>query len=188
MIFLEIIAGLIPAIPAFYLTRTMSLRLKPVKVITRTTQAARILESATQLQLEREGKSKPKEITSSTPTKAETTVMEENYTKWANNKAEIPFIKDTINVLKKLATCPTTQLSIEETHNLEVLSNQTETLLSNWYDTPEQVRELPQVGDAFREQLTKIEEAVNDITLHTSEGIVRELKLGTKFITEKFKK
>jgi hypothetical protein len=77
-------------------------------------------------------------------------------------------------------------LTTEERHNLEVLSNQTEELLTNFFNTPESIRLMPAVQQALRDHLTQIEEGVSSVKVKGAEDFIRNLKVGTEFIKTKF--
>lgn len=145
-------------------------------------------------QLEVEGKVTPKAIeatkapvlTKGKKDKQPEDVLETNYKKWANNPADIPFVRRAIFILKMLSESADMELSVEEQHNLEVLSSQTDKLLTDWYETPERIRTLPQVDAAFKDQLTQIAEGVNSMTDSVTQNLVRNLNAGTGFIQAKF--
>lgn len=184
---------MIPAIPAFMLTRGVLMRDKPVAIKRRATKVTRTLNKFTERQLIAEGKIAPKAITRqskvinpSSKKKQPVTAVEANYKKWANNPTSIPFVSKTIAVLKSAASMSSPQLSVEDEHNLEVLSNQAEQLLTDWFATPEHVRNHEKVKEAFNEQLAEITEAVSQFATGLSDNVVRNLNAGTGFIRAKF--
>jgi hypothetical protein len=189
MIF-EILFGLIPAIPAYFGARLLFLRNKPVVYRAAPSALTPIIAQHHQRQLEIEGKITPIAIEQSKTLKAITvkpeTVLEQNYAKWANTKAQIPLVIESIKVLKTLSAMSSLKLTIEERHNLEVLSAQTEELLANFFNTPEAIRTMPEVERALHEQLVQIEVGVNKIQVDGAENFIRNLHLGTEFIKTKF--
>lgn len=185
-IVVQIIAGCIPAVPAFLLTHRILMSRKPVVQKLEPSSLTPLLEHYTQRTLEVEGKVAPKVIETKSGKKRQETVMEANYRKWANNRAAVPFVKTAIVVLKTISSTSSLDLSLEDQHNLEVLSTQTEKLLSNWYETPEEVRNLPQVKEAFDGQLAEISEGTKNLTVNASENLVRNLNIGTGFIQTKY--
>lgn len=186
----EVLFGLIPAIPAYYGARAFLLRKKPVVYKTAPSALTPIIAQHHQRQLEIEGKVAPIAIEQLKPAKAITakpaTVLEQNYTKWANTKAQIPLVMESIKVLETLSAMSSLKLTIEERHNLEVLSAQTDELLANFFNTPEAIRTMPAVERALHEQLVQIEEGVNNIKVNGAENFIRNLHVGTDFIKTKF--
>lgn len=187
----EILLGLIPAVPAYYGARHIFLRKKPVVYKPRPTALTPLIAEYKQRQLEIEGKVAPAAIEQAKPKalseKSATTVLEQNYAKWSNNKAQIPFVVESIKVLETLSAMSALKLTTEETHNLEVLSGQTDELLTNFFDTPEAIRTMPAVERALHEQLVEIEQVMGSIQANGAENFIRNLHIGTDFIKTKFK-
>lgn len=194
MVIFEILIGLIPAYPLFLLTNKFLMSRKPKVETVKPTVITPLIKEYEQRQLEIEGRVAPKAVEEKkepAPAKGKKdkrpeNVLETNYKKWANNPADIPFVKKAVSVLKIVSEAAVMELSVEEQHNLEVLSNQTETLLSNWYETPEEVRNLSQVKEAFDGQLAEISEGAKTLTINASENLVRTLNIGTGFIQTKY--
>jgi hypothetical protein len=150
-----------------------------------------IIAQYQQRQLELEGKVAPAAIEQAKPQKNKTspkqeTVLENNYSKWANNKAQIPLVMESIKVLETLSAMSALKLTTEERHNLEVLSNQTDELLTNYFGTPETIRTMPAVERALYEQLVQIEEGVSGFKAQGADNFIRNLRVGTDFIKTKF--
>lgn len=188
MIF-EILFGLIPAVPAYYGARFFFLRKKPVVYKPRPTALTPLIAEYKQRQLEIEGKVAPAMIEEPKPKsipEKPATVLEQNYAKWSGNKAQIPFVVESIKVLETLSSMSALKLTTEERHNLEVLSGQTDELLTNFFNTPEAIRTMPAVERALHEQLVQIEEGVTKIQVDGAENFIRNLRIGTDFIKTKF--
>ena len=192
MLFLELVAGVIPSLPVFFIAQHFLLKRKPIAYQVEDSTGKKLIRHYQHQQLEVKGKVLPKSIEtakndSTRKTHNQTlTVAQSNYNKWANNKASVPFVKNAITILQSLAATSTMNLSTEDIHDVEVLSTQTETLLTNWYDTPEQVRNLNQVQEAFDEQLAEINDSSQKLTANGSDNLVRTLRIGTGFIKSKF--
>lgn len=193
MVIFEILIGLIPAYPLFLGTNKFLMSRKPVVEKIKPTVMTPLIQEYKQRQLEIEGRVAPKAVEAkmvTAPNKnkklPEKTILESNYEKWMNNSADIPFVKKSVVVLKTLSEAASLELSIEEEHNLEVLSKQTDTLLSEWYATPERIRNLSEVKKAFSQQLTEIEEGTDNMTTSASKNLVRNLNAGAGFIQAKF--
>jgi hypothetical protein len=188
MIF-EILFGIIPAVPAYYGARYIFLRKKPVVYKPRPTALTPLIAEYKQRQLEIEGKVAPAMIEAPKPKsipEKPATVLEQNYAKWSGNKAQIPFVVESIKVLETLSSMSALKLTTEERHNLEVLSSQTDELLTNFFNTPEAIRTMPAVERALHEQLVQIEEGVTNIQVNGAENFIRNLRIGTDFIKTKF--
>lgn len=188
MIF-EILLGVIPAVPTYYGARHLFLRKKPVVYRTAPSALTPIIAQYHQRQLEIEGKIVPPAIEAAKPktiSEKPVTVLEQNYNKWANNKAQIPLVMESIKVLETLSAMSALKLTTEERHNLEVLSGQTDELLTNFFNTPEAIRTMPAVERALHEQLVQIEEGVTNIQVNGAENFIRSLRIGTDFIKTKF--
>lgn len=188
MIF-EIILGLIPAIPAFLVSRTLFLRGKPVVHKVSPSQLTPVIEAYRQKQLEIEGKVAPAAIETSTPekpVKGKTTIMSTNYNRWSKAKAQVPLVVESVKILEALSSMSSLDLDAEELHNVEVLSNQTDELLTNFFQTPESIRTMPAVQAALAEQLKEIEVGVNSVTGIGAEDIIRKANISTSFLKSKF--
>lgn len=190
MIF-EILLGLIPGIPAYYGARRFFLRKKPVVYKTAPSALTPIIDHYKQRQLEIEGKIAPVAIEAPKQEKTrnveqDKTVLEATYSKWASNKAQIPLVVESVKVLETLSAMSALKLTTEERHNLEVLSGQTDELLTNFFNTPEAIRTMPAVERALHEQLVEIEEGVTKIQVNGAENFIRNLRIGTDFIKTKF--
>lgn len=189
MIVFDILLGLIPAIPTYYGARHLFLRKKPVVYRTAPSALTPIIAQYHQRQLEIEGKVVPSAIGATKPkaiSEKPVTVLEQNYNKWASNKAQIPLVMESIKVLETLSAMSALKLTTEEQHNLEVLSGQTDELLTNFFNTPEAIRTMPAVERALHEQLVQIEEGVTKIQVNGAESFIRNLRIGTDFIKTKF--
>lgn len=190
MIIFEILFGLLPAIPAYYGARHLFLRKKPVVYRTAPSVLTPIIAKHHQRQLEIEGKVAPAAIEQMKSPQAITSksesLLERNYVKWADTKAQIPLVMESIKVLETLSAMSSLKLTIEERHNLEVLSVQTEELLTNFFNTPEAIRTMPAVERALHEQLVQIEEGMASIQTNGAENFIRNLSVGTDFIKTKF--
>lgn len=185
----EILLGFIPAVPAYYGARHIFLRKKPVVYKPKPTALTPLIAEYKQRQLEIEGKVAPAAIEQAKPkalTEKVVTVLEQNYSKWASNKAQIPLVVESIKVLETLSAMSVLKLTTEERHNLEVLSGQTDELLTNFFNTPEAIRTMPAVERALHEQLVQIEESVTNIQANGAENFIRNLRIGTDFIKTKF--
>lgn len=185
----EILLGLIPAVPAYYGARHIFLRKKPVVYKPKPTALTPLIAEYKQRQLEIEGKVAPAAIEQAKPkelTEKVVAVLEQNYSKWASNKAQIPLVVESIKVLETLSAMSVLKLTTEERHNLEVLSGQTDELLTNFFNTPEAIRTMPAVERALHEQLVQIEESVTSIQANGAENFIRNLRIGTDFIKTKF--
>lgn len=190
MIF-EILFGLIPGIPAYFGARHLFLRKKPVVYKTAPSALTPLIEQYKQRQLEIEGKVAPVAIEAPKQEKSKSegqpkTVLETNYAKWASNKAQIPLVMESVKVLEMLSAMSALKLTTEERHNLEVLSQQTDELLTNFFNTPEAIRTMPAVERALHEQLVQIEEGVTNARVSGAESFIHNLRVGTDFIKTKF--
>lgn len=186
---LEIVIGAVPALPAYYLSRFLFLRKKPVVYKVAPSIMTPIIAQYQQRQLEIEGKVAPAAIEPAKPkalSEKHETVLEQNYAKWVGNKAQIPLVVESIKVLQTLSAMSALKLTTEERHNLEVLSSQTDDLLTNFFNTPEAIRTMPAVERALHEQLVEIEEGVTNIQVNGAENFIRNLRIGTDFIKTKF--
>jgi hypothetical protein len=185
----EILLGILPAVPTYYGARYFFLRKKPVVYRTAPSVLTPIIAEYHQRQLEIEGKVAPRSIEAAKPkavSEKPVTVLEQNYNKWASNKAQIPLVVESIKVLETLSAMSALKLTTEERHNLEVLSGQTDELLTNFFNTPEAIRNMPAVERALHEQLVQIEEGVTNIQVNGAENFIRNLRIGTDFIKTKF--
>ena len=185
-----VLLGLVPGLPVYYAARSFFLRRKPVVYKTSPSAMTPIIAAYQQRQLEIEGRIAPAAIESPKPVKTSApkthSVLVTNHKKWAENKAQIPLVMESIKVLETLAGMSSLNLTTEEQHNLEVLSNQTEELLTNFFNTPESIRLMPAVQQALRDHLTQIEEGVSSVKVKGAEDYVRDLKVSTEFIKTKF--
>lgn len=109
-----------------------------------------------------------------------------NQLKWEPRRTDVPLVKSAQEVLNAIVSMSSLQLSPEERHDLEVLSNQTDELLTNFFDTPESVRSLPEVQTALEAQLVAIVKGVDNIHATGASALVRELTNGTEFLKMKF--
>jgi hypothetical protein len=186
----DVILGVIPAVPVYYGARHLFLRKKPVVYRTAPSTLTPIIAQYHQRQLEIEGKVVPAAIEQAKAIKANSerpvTVLEQNYAKWSSNKAQIPLVVESLKVLQTLSAMSSLNLTIEERHNLEVLSGQTDELLTNFFNTPEAIRTMPAVEHALHEQLVQIEAGVSSIQVNGAEDFIRNLRVGTEFIKTKF--
>lgn len=188
---LELVIGAVPALPVYYVSRHLFLRKKPVVYKVTPSRMTPIIAQYQHRQLEIEGKVAPAAIEQAKPKVHEektttVTVLEQNYAKWAGNKAQIPLVVESIKVLETLSAMSALKLTTEERHNLEVLSGQTNELLTNFFNTPEAIRAMPAVERALHEQLVEIEEGVTNIQVSGAENFIRNLRIGTDFIKTKF--
>lgn len=184
-----ILLGLIPAIPVYYGARHIFLRKKPAVHRVAPSALTPIIAQYHQRQLEIEGRVAPTAIEQAKPAKTgekQETVLEQNYRKWANNKAQIHLVVEAVKVLETLSAMSALKLTIEERHNLEVLSGQTDELLTNFFNTPEAIRTMPAVERALHDQLVQIEEGMSGIQANGADNFIRNLRVGTEFIKTKF--
>ena len=186
-----VLLGIVPALPTYFGAKAYFVRNKPVIHKTAPSAMTPLIEHYHQQRLEIEGKVVPAAIEQTpakavTPTEKSQTVMDKNYAKWAANKAQIPLIQESIKVLETLSAMSSLKLSVEEHHSLEVLSNQTEELISGYFSTPETIRTMPAVERALHDQLVQIEEGVSSIKVKGADSFIRNLKVGTEFIKTKF--
>lgn len=188
MLVFEILVGVLPAVPTFWAVRKVLISMKPTVVKTKPTNVSLYNDYLRGEQRVVEGRVAPKAVEKSRDKKEKVTVtvMEKNYQKWANNPVSVPVIQDAIVTLKNAASMASSKLSVEELHNLEVISNQTETLITNWYATPEQVRSHARVGQAFTEQLDELKDGLKKMEANVSDNLVRNLQIETGFIQSKF--
>lgn len=114
------------------------------------------------------------------------TIPQNNFARWTNYKAKAPLFQEGLKVLGTLASLSKLKLSVEERHNIDVLSDQTNEMLSSFVNTPESIRNIPSVQDALLEQLAEIQKSVTNIQAEGAERIVREAKISTEFIKSKF--
>lgn len=114
------------------------------------------------------------------------TIPQNNFARWTNYKAKAPLFQEGLKVLGTLASLSKLKLSVEERHNIDVLSDQTNEMLSSFVNTPESIRNIPSVQDALLEQLDEIQKSVANIQSEGAERIVREAKIRTEFIKSKF--
>lgn len=164
---------------------------KPSRIIIPASPLRGQIESFEKYQLEVEGKVVPaleSAGTSASNDKASksSTLARENHARWSDNKSSIPFIRTGVQLLESLAALSATNLDIEGQHDVDVLSNQTNELLTNYVSTPEAIRSMPAVEEALVNQLHQIQESIDSIQSDSAERMVRELTVGTGFLKAKF--
>lgn len=190
----QILVGILPAIPAYFIAHALFMSKKPVVTRTQPSVLTPIIEGYRQRQLEIEGRVAPtvtetaKTDNSDKADKKKETVMQRNHAKWGNTKAQIPLVVQSVKLLETMSAMSALHLSVEEEHNLEVLSSQTDELLTNFFQTPEQIRIMPAVQQALQEQLNEIQEVVVNFTGTGAESVIRNIKTNTAFLKTKFKK
>lgn len=190
---MEVIFGVLAgSLVPFFLAKKVFIMKKPVVYRKIPSKLTPLIEHHQKRQLEAEGKIAPIPLPEKEKKKKELltskTVLEANYSKWSASKAQIPFVVDAVAILKILASMSSLPLSLEERHNLEVLSNQTEELLTNFFNTPELIREMPAVSAALKEQLAHIKMGVTNSKTSGVDNYIRNIEVGTEFIRTKFQR
>lgn len=170
---IQIALGILPAVPVYFVSR---------KVFDKRIDATQLaLEAAPeQKQVEQKPKNKKKDVPESP--------IVLNHKKWAKRKSEFPLVIGGQKVLETISTLSTLQLSAEDQHNLEVLSNQTDTLLNTFVATPASIIDIPEVKKELEAQLVQIVKGVDNVKAQGKESVLRELKAGTDFLRMKFEK
>lgn len=109
-----------------------------------------------------------------------------NKDKWENKQHNSAFLRDGKKVLIALETFASASLTPEALHNLDVLSDQTDRLMTTYLDTPDSIKEIPAVQQEMKEQLAQIVVGLESIKVQGQENLLRELKSGTSFLKMKF--
>ena len=162
-------SGLIPAIPTYFIAHKV------------------YINKFTRQKQEQQGVIAPTFKQKSLSKKKTLSVVETNHQKWVSLNTGVPFIQDATKILETMVSLSSLQLSTQEQHDLEVLSNQTDSLLTGYFNTPENIRNMPEVRTALETQLVEIVKNVNNIQAQGASTIVRELTNGTEFLKLKFK-
>lgn len=114
------------------------------------------------------------------------TTPQNNLARWGHYKTKAPLILEGVQVLATLASLSKLTLSVEDSHNIDLLSNQTNEMLMGFVNTPASIRNMPSVEGALWDQLAEIQKSVTSIQVEGAERIVREAKISTEFIKSKF--
>lgn len=170
-ILISIALGLVPAAPVYFVARTIFDK--------RLGASLNSLEAApAQKQVEQKSKGKKKELSPSP--------IVVNHQKWAKRPSNFPLVVGGKKVLETISSLSALKLSIEDQHNLEVLSNQTDELLNTFVSTPASIADIPEVQKELEAQLVQIVKGVDNIKAQGTESLRRELKAGTDFLKMKF--
>lgn len=190
MIGVLFITGCVVGGAVFGIGRALMIARLPIRDIPQDSEVAKQIDMFKRRNLELQGSSTAKNASNSHSSVAQkpSTSAERNYARWAKKPSNIPLIMDGIRVLKTLAAISVLDLSVEEAHDVEVLSDQTNELLTNYIQTPESIRMMPVVEKALLEQLQQIQESLTHIQGDGAARLVRELKTGTEFLKSKFQK
>lgn len=185
-ILLAIVAGVAPAIPAYFITQKIILNSKPVQLKKLPSRITPVLEQYQERQREIEGRVNSPALPQSSGSARAMTPAETNYARWVKNQVELPLVRRSIEALKVLASISTLELTVEERHDVEVLSSQTDELLTNFFKTPEAIRSMPEVVAALEEQVKQIEQGTSSLKVSGAENFIRSLNVGTGFIKSKY--
>lgn len=162
--------GLLPAVPVYFVSRKMFDK--------RFEQQKYAPPALTQVGESKKSKNKQKVLQSS--------VITENHKRWEKRPSAFPLVVGGKKVLETISALSALHLSVEDQHNLEVLSNQTDALLKTFVTTPESISAMPEVQRELEAQLVEIVKGVDNIHAQGAENLLRELKTGTGFLKAKF--
>ena len=167
---LPTIAGVMPAIPVFILSRKFfdrrfAANLDPVN------------NSVVESQKSQNSKEKDK---------SEQSIPVALCARWAESSSSAALIENGRQVLKMIVAFSQLPLGAEDQHNLEMLSKQTDELLSTYLSTPESIRTLDAVQKEMETQLAQIIASVENIKHQETANVIRELRTGTEFLRMKF--
>lgn len=161
--------GLLPAVPVYFVSR---------KVFDKRFEQQKHVPALTQTTEPKKSKNKQKAL--------QVSVITENNKRWEKRPSAFPLVIGGKKVLKTISALSALHLSVEDQHNLEVLSNQTDALLNTFVTTPESISAMPEVQRELEAQLVEIVKGVDNIHAQGAENLLRELKTGTDFLRAKF--